>query len=986
MAKFKTRARTIDMLGRQQIAGIPTAISELFKNAHDAYADFVEIDFFRSDRLFVLRDDGMGMTRKEFEDRWLTIGTESKLNSKTMPLPEPDVSKNKRTMLGEKGIGRLSIAIIGPQVLVLTRAKRAGELHNLVAAFLNWGIFEAPGINIEDIEIPIREFSKGTLPSSKDILEIVDAFGKNLKHIGKKEDKELRQRLKSEIEAFSVDPIEIDSYLKNTDYLSLKEDGSGTHFIIKQATELLIDDIEGSSAEKASPLEKALLGFTNTMTPNYESPVITCAFRDYKTETVFEDLIDKDRFFTPNEFINADHNIIGEFDKHGQFKGTISIYGEEFKNHIIPWPKSQGMETKCGPFKIAFADVQGNFRDTTIPMEEWVLLTTKMDRHGGLYVFKNGIRILPYGDTDNDWVGMEYRRTKSATYYHFSHRRIFGAVEITNERNPSLKEKAGREGFWGNVAYRQLKSILENFFIQLAADFFREGGVKAEKFIDKKDRIRKLHKAEEKRAKQVRVKKEKFEAELEEFFRLYHESVPGKDAIKITERLTEQLDTARAIENPHLAAREFLIIEEQSVQNLRELISRYKISKPKIGLSQKTLKDWDDYQNAFIGLQEKVFQPTQATIEQEITLYAKEASLELDRRLRIENALKAREKEATAATNTETKKARESLVTVAAETKHAISQSLKKVKDEIARVFSEFNRLNITEFPDEEIVEKRTQLEQKIEEVTNREGQFLIGIRNQLEAIRLDEDITQLDQLEALEQKVVTLEEAADADLQLTQMGMAIEVINHEFNSSIRAVRSRLRELKAWADLTDGLDDVYSGIRASFDHLDSYLTLFTPLHQRLYRVETEFDGADINKYLNDLFGERLKRHDIKIKANKAFLKKTITGYPSSFYPVFVNLVDNAIFWLKNRTPEKTIHLDIDGDDMLISDTGPGIFERDRESIFELGFSRKPGGRGMGLHISRNVLQRIGYTLSLDPDMVDNKGATFRIAPLQEEAE
>ena len=114
------------------------------------------------------------------------------------------------------------------------------------------------------------------------------------------------------------------------------------------------------------------------------------------------------------------------------------------------------------------------------------------------------------------------------------------------------------------------------------------------------------------------------------------------------------------------------------------------------------------------------------------------------------------------------------------------------------------------------------------------------------------------------------------------------------------------------------------------------------------------------------------------------MKKTITGYPSSFYPVFVNLVDNAIFWLKNRTSEKTIQLGIDGDDMLISDTGPGISERDRESIFELGFTRKPGGRGMGLHISRNVLQRVGYTLTLDHR--NDEGATFRIAPFQEEAE
>lgn len=981
MAKFKTRARTVDMLGRQQIAGIPTAISELFKNAHDAYADNVEIDFYRSDLLFVLRDNGIGMTREEFESRWLTIGTESKLNSNAMPIPQPDPTKKRRPMLGEKGIGRLSIAIIGPQVLVMTRAKREGKSQNLIAAFLNWGIFEVPGINLEDIDIPIREFTGDTLPTGEDILEMVDEFKTNLTQI-KKDDEEIKKRIESELLSFAVNPSDIDSDLENNDYLSLRNDGTGTHFIIKPATELLIADIVGSSNEKASPLEKALLGFTNTMTPSHEQPSINCSFRDYTTDTIFEDLIDKKRFFTPTEFINADHHITGEFDQYGQFKGTISIYGEEYKDHIVPW-KSQGMATKCGPFKIAFADVQGNLRESTIPMEEWNALTTKMDRQGGLYVFKNGIRILPYGDTDYDWVGMEYRRTKSASFYHFSHRRIFGAIEISNENNPELKEKAGREGFSENIAYRQLKSILENFFLQLAADFFREGGAKAGQFIDKKDHFRKLHKAEEKRARLISVRKGQFESELEKFFRLYDESAPENDAIKITEQLTQSLNTAREIKNPHQAAKELMIIEEQSVQKLRELISKYKITKPKIGLSNKTLKDWVDYENAMIGLQEKVFQPTQELIEQEITTTAKEARLELDRRLRIENALKACEKEATTLTNIETKKTRESLLTVAAETKKAISMSFSNVKDEIAKVFSEFNSLNITEFPDDKIVEKRTQLELQIEDVSTREGNFLIGIRNQLDAIRLDGDITQLDQLEALEQKVITLEEAADADLQLTQMGMAIEVINHEFNSSITGVRNRLRELKAWADLNEGLEEVYAGIRDSFDHLDSYLTLFTPLHRRLYRTETTFEGADISKYLNDLFGERLKRHAIEIKSSKAFLNKSLTGYPSSFYPVFVNLVDNAIFWLKNRTSEKIIQLDIDGNDMIISDTGPGISERDRESIFELGFTRKPGGRGMGLYISRNVLQRVGYTLILDQQKAE-KGATFRIALYQEE--
>lgn len=72
MAQFKTRARALDLLGRQQIAGIPTAINELIKNAHDAYADKFDIDFLRCNNLLVLRDDGLGMTKTEKENQVYT--------------------------------------------------------------------------------------------------------------------------------------------------------------------------------------------------------------------------------------------------------------------------------------------------------------------------------------------------------------------------------------------------------------------------------------------------------------------------------------------------------------------------------------------------------------------------------------------------------------------------------------------------------------------------------------------------------------------------------------------------------------------------------------------------------------------------------------------------------------------------------------------------------------------------------------------------
>jgi len=37
--QFRTKARAVDLLGKGQIADLPTAITELWKNGYDAYAD-----------------------------------------------------------------------------------------------------------------------------------------------------------------------------------------------------------------------------------------------------------------------------------------------------------------------------------------------------------------------------------------------------------------------------------------------------------------------------------------------------------------------------------------------------------------------------------------------------------------------------------------------------------------------------------------------------------------------------------------------------------------------------------------------------------------------------------------------------------------------------------------------------------------------------------------------------------------------------------
>lgn len=975
MANFKARARAIDMLGRQQIAGIPSAISELFKNAHDAYADRVEVDYYRSDRLFVLRDDGLGMTREDFESRWLTIGTESKMANRRGIIPPPHAAnKAIRPILGEKGIGRLAIAAIGSQVLILTRAKLGETLSDLVVAYIHWRIFELPGIDLNEIEIPIRTFKNGTLPSYGDISDMIDSFAKNIDKLRYLEDEDITQFTR-EFDQMRLSAEEVDSYVPD---MSLGGNGHGTHFFIRPANEILESDIDSSTFTRASSLEKALLGFSNVMTPDHEKPVIQTAFRDHKRIDDVTDIIDEGGFFSPAEFKNADHHFSGQFDEYGQFDGEVSVYQGDAKLYKIPWAGSKGRKTQCGPFKVNIAYIQGKSQTSTILIEDYNLLSNKTNRLGGLYIYKSGIRILPYGDTDYDWLEIEKRKTLKASRYFFTHRQMFGAVEIDLVKNSELSEKAGREGFRENKAYREFRDILKNMLFRFAADFFVEDGVYSEQFQEKKIELERLEEARKKRANQTSEKRRRLENDLNSFFNAIQRGEPSLEAEKIMGLLRQGLITASS-EDSKNAAFKILEIESQARAQLRSLEEKYRIAKPKgVGLSKKMDQAFDDYQEYYKGLQTTVFSRFRSWLDDEVTDIASRARLELDRRVRIERALNDLASQAKSMALSERKETFGALTKVETEVREAVKDSIIQINDEVQNVLVNFNAIDFTELTDNTVVDIRNDLETRLIEIKEKKQDYLQTIRTQLEAIDLTDDISQLEQMEALEQRMLSMEERSDMDLQLTQLGMAIEVINHEFDSSIRTIRNDLRRLKGWADVNKNLDNVYQGLRTSFDHLDGYLNLFTPLHRRLHRQEIKISGSEISTYLNDLFQQRFQRHSIVLKSTTPFLKHNLMGYPSSFYPVFVNLTDNAIYWLKEIPEPRIIELHFEGNAFLVSNNGPSVLESRREAIFESGISFKPGGRGLGLAISREVLNKIGCSLSLDEIPRKEMNVTFRI--------
>ena len=982
-ASFRAAARTLDMLGRQQIAGIPTAISELFKNAHDANANKVEVDYYRSEGLLVIRDDGFGMGLEEFQEKWLTIATETSITRKSeKDRAAHNSTKSRRPVLGEKGIGRLAIATIAPQVLILTRAKRNGVLSDLTAAFLNWQFFECPGLNLQDIRIPIRTFPGGSLPSDGDVTEMVSHFRDMNAHLNTSLGREKWRHIEATLKHFNVNPQELSSNLGEP---SLLNQGHGTHFYLRPLDENLeYDVIENLNADKAAPMQEALLGFTTPSFVIEDKPVIQTAFRVHNTDGSYEDLIDSSKFFTRDEYENADHRIWGKFDDRGQFRGNVSVYGEITEDHVINWSGGKGKETACGPFNIKFAAVEGAARHSTLPSTEHACMLAKTRKIGGLYIYRDGVRIQPYGNTDYDWLEIELRRTKSASYYYFSYRQMFGIVEVDSIHNARLSEKAGREGFRENLAYRHLRDILKNFLVQVAADFFREEGNYAERFIGRKQELEEAERHRRARAKKVTAKRSKFENELHGFFEKIEKQKPDELALKLMIDVEERVRQAGSDENRKRAVKRILEIERSARNSLVELEKSYQITKPRIGMSKRLKREWRDYREAFENLREEI-DNVRGTIENVITLEVAEIGIDLTARERLESVIKEIAGKAKQETKVQCQDIEGKVKIISDSTRKLIRESVQDIETTIRDVMTQFNQRDFSDLGEQQLAVERSSLEMQILEAEKIGLQKLEFARTQLEAINLQGDTSIVDELVAVEESNIALKEQAAIDLHLAQLGMAIEIISHEFGAAIRAVRSGIQGLKPWADLNSELLPLYQNIRNGFEHLDGYLSLFTPLQRRLYRTAVDIHGWEIFDFLMRLFGQRLSRHHIEFAQTDSFATIKVRGYPSSFYPVFVNLMDNAVYWLSglNERHERKIQLDASQKVIRVSDSGPGVHVRDRNDIFDLGFTRKPEGRGMGLYIAKKTLREIGYDLILEDDVRD-WNTTFLIKPIKDE--
>ncbi|QIB80666.1 ATP-binding protein [Enterobacter sp. T2] len=355
-ATFQTRARTIDHLGREQIADCPTAISELWKNAYDAYARNVSLNIFDGNiPVATLVDDGHGMSIDDVVNKWLTVGTESKATNNDVPLEDKNGIPQDRVKQGQKGIGRLSCAALGSLMLLVS--KKLNKPY--VACLLDWRLFENPYLMLNDINIPITEFDTKEelsliLPSMFDaLLSNVWGSGKDRLRDERIEQawrlfSELEEREKKESTKNSIEKTVIDAYFDERHFLSWpvwgKNEEHGTAMFIAGIHDDLIAQLSNDSGSEAEGSEvrakerfiQTLNSFVNPFRRDNEEKIT-----DFQTSVIAWNgdlqrfIIDEVRNFDISNFDQLEHIVEGDIDETGLFKGRVKAFGDWYENITI---------------------------------------------------------------------------------------------------------------------------------------------------------------------------------------------------------------------------------------------------------------------------------------------------------------------------------------------------------------------------------------------------------------------------------------------------------------------------------------------------------------------------------------------------------------------------------------------------------------------------------------------------------------------------
>lgn len=557
-------ARLITMIGDQLIRNEKIALIELIKNSYDADATWVQIRFngfeddngsfkFTANSSIEIEDNGIGMTFDVIKDSWLNPASPHKYFKKRQG---EDRTPKGRIMQGEKGIGRYAVFKLGDTVEIYTRsADKAIE-----------EVYVKTDLSIYDEELTIIKESRTKEPIFIDDIKYIYERnsepklirGREITFQGRKTEREPQGTL-----------IKI-SNLKGT--------------WSKNKVETILQDC----LKMVSPFNDADFAFD-----------IAINGRSMTSEGI-ERLNDLLKIAPLKIDGNVDRDGSCSYILNGkQEKMTLhdmAALDKGIKDYFLSKDGEIKKQPHCGPF---------NFNFFVFDLERHATLESPLDdedreliRSHRIYLYRDGIRVYPYGDPSDDWLELDILRGTQKAGAYLSNDQITGYIAITSKGNPDLRDKTNREGLMDiGSAYQDIKVLVLGILGYLNKEFkkYKLGkGLQSQEQKKKRGYLKSEHRVEKGFSSLLehlyKAKDEKAENMAKKLIKDYKKEYDVfKERIEIVEDLAAVGMTVEA------ASHDLMLMMSRATENLHGLLQ----------MTEKSNFDYQKLRNGLMKLQEQ---------------------------------------------------------------------------------------------------------------------------------------------------------------------------------------------------------------------------------------------------------------------------------------------------------------------------------------------------------------------------------------------
>jgi signal transduction histidine kinase len=250
---------------------------------------------------------------------------------------------------------------------------------------------------------------------------------------------------------------------------------------------------------------------------------------------------------------------------------------------------------------------------------------------------------------------------------------------------------------------------------------------------------------------------------------------------------------------------------------------------------------------------------------------------------------------------------------------------------------------------------------------------------------------------QAVQKRETVYSQRIDIAEQLAGIGLSVEIASHDVMLLIDRLKDNihqtyidtqpnlLRNDTAWADIHKKTEEAEGMIGLVYLKMKDIQQLFVSSKQRPKLVEVK----TIIKKIQLIYAKAFADNGIQILYEKIGSPVKAKIIDAVLYQVFINLFDNALYWVQEISKNRIVKITLDGFNqrVIFSDNGVGVKSDDIPYIFDAFYTGKgEEGRGLGLYIARKLLEKNGYEIDIITSDSEKElpGANFAVTFVKEE--